>query len=183
MYKKNAGLGIIKLILILIIIIALICVGIYFGRDLLNKDNLESVKTDMMKIEGKAILIADEYEMDETKGLIGIKIDRTEDGYKASEGDYELTSELQQILEQYDKKEIKKIVVNEEGEEVEEVEQEGEEALYYIWTQADLENKGLGSIKVDNIQFYVVDYKGLKVFYSLGYEGIYELNELRDKEI
>jgi len=186
MYRNEKGLTMVHLVVIIIIIIVIVSIGVYLGEDLLTKDNLESIKTDMMKIEGKAILIADEHEMDETKPLVGIPINRNEDGSYFVEADYILSEELQKVLKEHDKPIIPKDPEAEESEEAEvPVEETPEdvveipEALYYIWTQEDLIARGLESIKVDNIKFYIIDYRSLKVFYSVGFEGIYELEELK----
>ena len=187
MYQNEKGLSVISLILIVIIIIAIICIGVYFGRDVLEKDNLESIKTDMMQIEGRAIPMANDYSMDEESTiLLGIKINRVGNDYEAAGGEYALPEELQKVLREYD---IEKVEETEESKEEkaspeEAPEGEAEEkqaALYYIWTQKDLEKIGLGSIKVDNVHFYIVNYRGPKIFYSVGYEGIYELESLKDK--
>jgi hypothetical protein len=142
------------------------------GEDLLTKDNLESIKTDMMQIEGKAILIADEYTLDNKIELAGIKITRNGDVYEIAEGDFVLSSQIQEVLKANDTentdKKTKKVTY---------------EALYYIWTQEDLNARGIGSIQVNNEDFYIIDYKGPKVYYSLGYEGTYDLTSLKDKEV
>lgn len=53
---------------------------------------------------------------------------------------------------------------------------------YYIWEQEDLNNNGLGTIKVSNTEFYIIDYTTGEVFYSLGYTQddttYYRLSEL-----
>jgi len=197
MWQSEKGLTMVHLVVIVIIMVIIVSIGVYLGEDLLHKDNLESIQTNMMKIEGKAILIADEHEMDETKPLIGIKINRNADGsYTVAEGDYVLSDELQKVLKEHDAKIVEEVLEGSEGTEEEtgaEAEKtEGEteetpeeqqpEALYYIWTQKDLDSKGLESIKISNVKFYIVDYRGPKVFYSVGFDGIYELENLKNKE-
>lgn len=142
------------------------------GEDLLTKDNLESIKTNMMQIEGKAILISDEYALDSKTELAGIKITRNGDKYETIDGGFILSPEIQEVLKANDTENVdaktKEVTY---------------EALYYIWTQEDLNARGLGSIQIDNEDFYIIDYKGPKVYYSLGYEGTYDLTSLKDKEV
>ena len=185
MYQNEKGLSAISLILIIIIIIAVVGIGLYFGKNLLKKDTLESIQTNMLKIEGKAVIISSEYELDEETPLVGVKINRIDDSYTVEGGKFTLSEELQKILLANDKKITKKMIANEEGEEVEQVEQDENElyALYYIWTQKDLDERGLKSIRITEQEFYIIDYRGPKVFYSLGYEGTYLLDELKLKEI
>ena len=50
----------------------------------------------------------------------------------------------------------------------------------YIWTQEDLNNQGLNTIKVDTDNFYVINYNmdNFEIYYSNAIEGKYSLSEL-----
>ena len=55
----------------------------------------------------------------------------------------------------------------------------------YIWTQEDLNNQGLTSIKSNELNFYVVYYgddnNGIEVYYSKGINGKYSLTEIQQE--
>jgi len=51
-------------------------------------------------------------------------------------------------------------------------------AQSYILTQEDLNNNGLGNIKISDTMFYVIDYDTCEVYYSLGINGKYALSEM-----
>lgn len=59
-----------------------------------------------------------------------------------------------------------------------------EKSDYYIWTQDDLNNQELSSIKVDEDNFYIIYYgdnsNGIEVYYSKGINGKYSLTELQE---
>jgi hypothetical protein len=135
-----------------------------------------------MKIEGKSLPIIIEHERDENEPLVGIIINRNGDIYEASSGDFVISEALQVVLKQNDRQDIVQIITNEEGEEVEEI-IPGEEALYYIWTQEDLNNMGLENITINEIEFYIIDYRTQRIFHSVGYNGIFELSKLKEIEL
>ncbi len=57
---------------------------------------------------------------------------------------------------------------------------EEEKDSLYIWTQEDLNNQGLNTIKVDTDNFYVINYNmdNFEIYYSNAIEGKYSLSEL-----
>lgn len=58
-----------------------------------------------------------------------------------------------------------------------------EKDKYYIWTQDDLNNQGLTTIKSNKSEFYVVYYgdnTNIEVYYSKGINGKYSLTELQE---
>ena len=154
MLKENKGMSMIALIIIVLIIVVLAIFGVKIGSQMLSEEKLEDVKTNMLLIQGKIKTIAEKNEIKpEEELLAGIKIEKATN-YEV-EG-YTIPEELKNKLEKEE---------------------------YYIWGKKELEEKGLNTIEADNSQkFYIVDYVENEVFYSLGYEGIYDLSSLKEME-
>ena len=152
--KKENGLSMIALILIVVIISVAITIGVKHIKVYIAKEKDEDIKTNMLLIQGKITEIANKHVIDEAEnGLIGIKLN-----LESEENEYNISDELKEIL------------INLEG------------ADLYILTKEDLENLSIKDIEVNKDEFYIVDYNSEEVYYSLGINGQYKLTALESKE-
>lgn len=152
--KKENGLSMIALILIVVIISVAITIGVKHIKVYIANEKDEDIKTNMLLIQGKITEIANKHVIDEAEnGLIGIKLN-----LESEENEYNISDELKEIL------------INLEG------------ADLYILTKEDLENLSIKDIEVNKDEFYIVDYNSEEVYYSLGINGQYKLTALESKE-
>ena len=152
--RKNLILTYIKIILVILIIIA----GIYFGIKVLSKgynnEEYETVKTNMLLIQGKTEIIAQKVEIkEEGAEYIGTEIKKKQDDAK-----------IQNL--------INNNVIN----------LESEDNNYYCIDNANLEELGLDEIKADD--YYIVDYKQNDVIYVDGIQDdagntVYKLSDMK----
>lgn len=70
-FNKENGITIIALIITIILMLILAGVGIHFGSDAVNKAKLEDIKTDMLSIKTKALVIAEKYKFKDIDSLVG----------------------------------------------------------------------------------------------------------------
>lgn len=157
MNKKmnQKGITLVALVITVILMLILVVVGYTFSREAIDKTRLEDIKTNMLLIQGKAKTIYERYSFKEIEELPGVEYTKGSN----SAGTYNIENGL-------------KINISEK-----------DEGIYYIWETEDLSKYGLGSINVDNEEFYIIDYETGEVFYSLGYtvDGTtyYSLTELQ----
>lgn len=143
-----------KTIFIIICIIGIVIGTIYFIKNKYEEEELKTIKTDMLLIEGKIKIIAEKVRIKEKNAtFIGKKINELEEN-----------DEIQSLEEK------KVIDLNEKNNQ------------YYILEKAHLEELGLSSIELKE-GFYIVDYNNSEVIYSKGIadeEGNvrYKLSEL-----
>lgn len=72
--NKENGITIIALIITIILMLILAGVGMHFGSDAVNKAKLEDIKTDMLSIKTKALVIAEKYNFKDIEDLVGTPI-------------------------------------------------------------------------------------------------------------
>ena len=152
--RKNLAVTYIKIILVILII----AVGIYYGIKALSKgynnEEYETIKTNMLLIQGKTEVIAQRVEIEEEGAeYIGKEIKEKQDDAK-----------IQNL--------INNNVIN----------LESEDNNYYCIDNANLEELGLEEVKVDD--YYVVDYKQNDVIYVDGIQDdagntVYKLSEMK----
>lgn len=142
MNKKTSekGITLVALIMTIIIMLILVVVTFNYSKNEIDKTRLESLKTNMLLIKAKSKTIYERYSFKEIDELPGIEYNPS----GSISGDYVISQEL--------KTEISK-----------------NEGTFYILEKEDLENMGLGTIEVDNEEFYIVDYESGEVFYAPGY--------------
>ncbi|MDO5556064.1 MAG: hypothetical protein Q4G09_05445 [Clostridia bacterium] len=159
--NKDNGITIIVLIITIIIMLLLIGGAIQYGKDAVDTAKLEDVKTDMISIKTKAKIEAEQYNFKDIESLTGTPLDEDpQQGIQQS--NYTIPIQLKQVFEA--ELDISKL---------------------YIWTQQDLNNKGLNTIKVNQSSFYIVYYNlqdttSCEVYYSKGVENKYSLEELQE---
>ena len=71
--RKESGISIIALLIVVVILAVLIGVTIHFGRGAIDKAKVEDIKTDMISIKTRAKIVADEYnykDIEELKGTL-----------------------------------------------------------------------------------------------------------------
>ena len=154
--ESQRGISHIVLSIIVIVIALIIFTGVYFLIKYLQLKNIDSYQTNMLQIQGKVTIIAQEATMhDKEELLIGRKVE--------------------------DKQEIEKIKsLLEDG-----IISKDEEnfSKYYIIDGIELEEMKLENINIGN-GFYIVNYDTGEVIYSDGieYEGniYYKLSELKN---
>ena len=152
--RKNIAVTYIKIILVILIIAA----GIYYGIKALSKgynnEECETIKTNMLLIQGKTEVIAQRVEIEEEGAeYIGTEIKEKQDDAK-----------IQNL--------INNNVIN----------LESEDNNYYCIDNANLEELGLEEVKVDD--YYVVDYKQNDVIYVDGIQDdagntVYKLSDMK----
>ena len=152
--RKNLAVTYIKIILVILII----AVGIYYGIKALSKgynnEEYETIKTNMLLIQGKTEVIAQRVEVEEEGAeYIGTEIKEKQDDAK-----------IQNL--------INNNVIN----------LESEDNNYYCIDNANLEELGLEEVKVDD--YYVVDYKQNDVIYVDGIQDdagntVYKLSDMK----
>ena len=159
--KNEKGMSHIMLIILLVIIAFVIFAVIHIAKAEIQKSNIENLETDMLQIQGKTKIIAEEDNMDKDNNkLKGRKVE-----------DYK---EIQKIKELIENKVI--------------AEDEENFSKYYIFDKLDLEEIKLENTNSDK-GFYIVNYTTHEVIYSEGltidgktYYKLSELKELNKKE-
>lgn len=85
------------------------------------------------------------------------------------------------VKDKYNFKDIESLVGTPLEDEIAEIPKD-KKSNCYIWTQDDLNEQELSSIKVDEDNFYIIYYgdDGIEVYYSKGINGKYSLTELQE---
>ena len=152
--KKESGLSMIALILIITVIGIVVFMGVKYVQNYIENEKKEDIKTTMLLIQGKITEIANKHTVDEAEnGLIGTKLN-----LDSEDIEYNITDDLKQVL------------VNLEN------------ADLYILSQEDLNNLSVKDVQINKDEFYIVDYNSEDVIYSLGINGKYKLSELEIKK-
>lgn len=167
--KRQSGITIIALVITVILMIMLAGVSVYYGSDAMKKGKLEDIKTNMISINAKAKIVAEEYNFKDIENLVGTKLDENEEQEGLQTETYKISDELKRMFEGK----------NENGEAKFDI------TRLYVWANEDLESQSLGAIDIDNEKFYIVYYNlentnECEVYYSKGFDGKYSLSELQD---
>lgn len=144
----------VKTILIILVIIGIIASIIYFMKNELDSEQFETIKTDMLLIEGKTKVVAEKVRIKE-KGVsyVGRNVK-------------EMTEELE--IKQLQERNI--------------IDLEEKESNYYALDKSNLKELGLSTINLKE-GYYIVDYKNSEVIYSKGIKDsngniLYKLSEI-----
>ena len=154
--KKGYGKTYVKIILLILVIVASIWGCVHFLKGELDVEQIETVKTDMLLIQGKIKIIAEK-----------VKIKEKDVSYIG-----------QKIKEKAEEETIKKlqdtgiININEEGK------------VYYVLESQHLEELDLPTVKLTK-GYYIVEYSSGEVIYSEGVEDkennrVYTLSEIEN---
>ena len=138
--KNKNGITLILLIVTVIIMAILATVTITFSKKGVDKARLEDIKIDMLLLQGKSKTIYERYTFKEIDKLTGIEYNPA----NSNTTSYVINQELKNILKTKT------------------------DGVFYIWEQKDLEENGIGTIKITSTQFYIVDYASGEVYYSSG---------------
>jgi len=154
--KSEKGISYTKLLIIFAIIVAIgIGIGFYI-KGIVEKENYESIKTNMLLIQAKAKVI---------KGDADMKADKTV--YKG----YQLSN----LPEGFDIQEFlnKGLIAKDDYQ------------YYYILNQQCLNDMGLSDIILKKDEYYVVDYDTSEIYYTKGFTDnygmtFYKLSEFKE---
>ena len=140
------------------IVIAIIVIGIILALKFLNKEynsqEYETIKTDMLLIQGQTEVLAQKVAIEEDDAeYIGTKLE-----------DKEIDETIQNLID----KEI--------------VDLDSEDSNYYCLDNSNLEELGLEDVRTDN--FFIVDYKQNDIIYIDGIEDaegniVYKLSDMK----
>lgn len=152
--KSEKGVSLILLIIVVVILIVLAVFGLKNIKEKVETENIENIKSHMLSIQALTKNVQNKHIVNaEENALIGIAVN-----LENNETEYKISDEL--------KEELVKI----------------ENSNLYIITQEDVNNNGLSQIKIDNEEFYVVDYNAGEVYYSKGIDGKHSLANIDPKD-
>ena len=77
--KAEKGITLVALVITVILMLILAGIGLHFGTEALEKSKLEDIKTDMISIQAKAKIIAEQYNFKDIEELVGTKIETQEE--------------------------------------------------------------------------------------------------------
>ena len=72
--NKQTGITILALIVTVVLMLIVAGVGMNFGTRAIDKARLEDIKTDMLSIKTKALVIAEKYKFKDIENLVGTPI-------------------------------------------------------------------------------------------------------------
>lgn len=148
--KEEKGIALITLIIILVVLGLIIFTGLKYAENYMKKQEIEDIKANMLAIQSVITHINNKKTVDkENNALVGTKLD-----LESNQTTYIINEELKTTL------------------------LEKEETELYILNEEELKNNGIKNVKVNETEFYIVDYNSGEVFYSLGVEGKYKLSEI-----
>jgi len=148
--KKEQGITLIALILIIIAVGIVIFSGIQYATKYMQKQEVEDIEANMLAIQSVVKHINNKHTVDEENNpYIGSKLD-----LENNTTGYEITEELKNALISIENAEL------------------------YILNQEELKNQGIKDVDINNKEFYVVEYNSGEVFYSLGINEKYKLSEI-----
>ena len=151
--RKSLLATYIKILIVIIIIAGIIYLAFRVINNSYSKETYETIKTNLLLIQGKTEVIAQQVEIKEKDAeYIGTKIEEKENDEK-----------IQNL--------INNNVIN----------LESDDSNYYCLDESDLGELGLSNISTDS--YYIVDYKQNDVIYVDGIENesgntVYKLSEM-----
>jgi len=144
-----------KIILILIIIVAIIIGSIYVIKNSYTEEKFETLKTDMLLIEGKIKIVSEKvYIKEKDSKYIGTAISEMKDNEK-----------------------IKSLQENKI------INIESKDNNYYVLIKQNLDELGLNELKLSDGSMYIVDYKTNEIIYADGIKDkqgniLYKLSDI-----
>ncbi len=157
--KSEKGMTLITTAVLVVVIAALVSAVIYYARIAIAKEELESLKTDMLLVQAKVKKITGEYTLEQKEELLkGTKIDEMAEN-----------ATIQNFLE----KEI--------------IDVEEENKKYYVLDKQNLEELDLQKVKLKEDSYYIVEYTSNEVYYTKGVEyadgnTYYDIKEIENLE-
>lgn len=157
--KSEKGMTLITTAVLVVVIAALVSAVIYYARIAIAKEELESLKTDMLLVQAKVKKITGEYTLEQKGELLkGTKIDEMAEN-----------ATIQNFLE----KEI--------------IDVEEENKKYYVLDKQNLEELDLQKVKLKEDSYYIVEYTSNEVYYTKGVEyadgnTYYDIKEIENLE-
>lgn len=151
--RKSLVVTYIKIIVVILIIAAIAYVAFKVLNNSYNKEAFETVKTNLLLIQGKTEVIAQKVEIkEEGAEYIGTKIEEKQEDEK-----------------------IQNLINNNV------ISLDSDDNNYYCLDNSNLEELGLSDIRIDN--YYIVDYKQNDIIYVDGIENengniVYKLSEM-----
>ena len=159
MLKKEDGLTYIAMIFIIVLIALIVFAVIYFARTQISKENLETLKTNLLLIQGKVELVSQHVDMKEKDAkLTGTKLaDMKED----------------EVIKAFLEKQI--------------IDSESKDSDFYVLKEQDLKDLELSNIQMENGMYYIVDYKTNDIITTKGYtatdgQTYYKLTDIEKLE-
>lgn len=164
--KKNKGITLISLMITVIVLVIIAGIAIYSGKNVIKEAKLEEIRTNMLLIQAKAR----EY-VEHANFKIGIK---PTDEAKMQEYEAKKASVREEIYEGEAKlQKATGITVPSEINLTDE---------FYKVTQEALNEWGLGKIKMDEDELYLIQFDDtnakVEIYNTLGYAGKYSLTEI-----
>lgn len=159
MLKKEDGLTYIAMIFIIVLIALIVFAVIYFARMQISKENLETLKTNLLLIQGKVELVSQHVDMKKKDAkLTGTKLaDMKED----------------EVIKAFLEKQI--------------IDSESKDSDFYVLKEQDLKDLELSNIQMENGMYYIVDYKTNDIITTKGYtatdgQTYYKLTDIEKLE-
>ena len=159
MLKKEDGLTYIAMIFIIVLIALIVFAVIYFARMQISKENLETLKTNLLLIQGKVELVSQHVDMKEKDAkLTGTKLaDMKED----------------EVIKAFLEKQI--------------IDSESKDRDFYVLKEQDLKDLELNNIQMESGMYYIVDYKTNDIITTKGYtatdgQTYYKLTDIEKLE-
>lgn len=153
--RREDGLGMVGVIVLIIVIMTLVSAGIYFARLKIEEAHVETIKTNMLKINWKVVELLEKATAEgKDADLIGTTLDKIKDS-----------------------KEVKNLVESN-------IIPEEEYSKYYTLTDLDIFRLGITNITNEPDSFYIVNYETHEVLISIGckYNGkdvVYKLSDCK----
>ncbi len=148
--KKESGLTIIALVIIIVAVGIIIFAGLQYAKKYISKQEVEDTKATMLAIQTVITNIQNKHIVDEENNpLEGVNLNLEDNttGYNISE-------KLKESM------------------------QTQENANLYILNKEELQKHGVNDVEINETKFFVVDYNSGEIFYSLGVDGKYKLSEI-----
>ena len=159
MLKKEDGLTYIAMIFIIVLIALIVFAVIYFARMQISKENLETLKTNLLLIQGKVELVSQHVDMKEKDAkLTGTKLaDMKED----------------EVIKAFLEKQI--------------IDSESKDSDFFFFLEQDLKDLELSNIQMESGMYYIVDYKTNDIITTKGYtatdgQTYYKLTDIEKLE-
>ena len=159
MLKKEDGLTYIAMIFIIVLIALIVFAVIYFARMQISKENLETLKTNLLLIQGKVELVSQHVDMKEKDAkLTGTKLDDMKED---------------EVIKAFLEKQI--------------IDSESKDSDFYVLKEQDLKDLELSNIQMESGMYYIVDYKTNDIITTKGYtatdgQTYYKLTDIEKLE-
>ena len=152
--KKEKGLTIIALVIIIVAVGIIIFAGLQYAEKYINKQEVEDTKATMLAIQTVITNIQNKHIVDEENNLLeGVNLD-----LENNTTGYNISEKLKESL------------------------QTQENANLYILNKEELQEHGINDVEINETKFFIVDYNSGEIFYSLGVDGKYKLRRKNERK-